>query len=518
MPEVPARFNISTVLLDRNLDRGFGAKVAVRWQDQAVTYGELFERACAFGRALRDLGIRREERVLLVLDDSPAFPVAFLGAIRAGAVPIPTSPLLRAADYAYFMEDSCARAVVADPEVMPQVREAANSVSDPPVLIGSRSGAEGALSLDELLAAHGGELPPANTHRDDMAFWLYTSGTTGKPKAAVHLQHDILYTCETYARHILGITEADVVFSAPKMCHAYGLGNSLSFTYWAGASAILRSGKPTAEGILETIARYRPTLFFGLPTLYSAILNYPEAGNYDLSSLRLCVSGAEPLPAGIFERWRERFGVLILDGVGSTEMLHIYCSNAINALRPGSNGKPVPGYELKVVVPETQMPAKPGEVGDLYVKGDSACAFYWRQHEKTKRSILGEWFYTGDRYRVDEDGFYWYEGRADEMFKVGGLWVSPVEVEKALMEHPAVQEAAVVGRQGEEGLTRIHAFVVLKPGQEGSEGLAEELREWCKERLARYKYPHSVSFVSELPKTAAGKIQRFKLREELVAV
>lgn len=509
--EVPERYNAST-LLDRNLERGLAQKVCIRWQDEEVTYGELHRRVCGFARALRGLGVRREERVLLVLDDSPAFPVAFLGAIRAGAVPIPTNPMLRPDDYAYFLQDSGARVVVADPALLPAVQEAAAAVAEAPQVVVSRGSGEGVLSLEELVASHAGEFPPADTHRDDMAFWLYSSGSTGRPKGVVHLQHDILYTCETYARYVLRITQDDVTFSASKLFHAYGLGNNLSFPYWAGASTVLRSGRPTPEGVLETLQRYRPTLFFAVPTLYNAILNYPESHRYDLSSVRLCVSAAEALPAEIFHRWKERFGLLILDGVGSTEMLHIYCSNTPEALRPGSSGKPVPGYELKILSPDTGQPVPPGEVGDLYVKGDSELALYWHQHEKTKRSLHGGWFYTGDRYRVDEDGFYWYEGRSDDMIKVGGLWVSPVEIENTLIEHPAVQEAAVVG-VSVEGLTRIRAFVVLKAGQTPSEVLAQELQEWCKDRLARYKYPHYVTFTDDLPKTVTGKIQRFKLRD-----
>jgi benzoate-CoA ligase family protein len=510
--EVPERYNAST-LLDRNLERGLGEKVCLRWEDQELTYAQLYRQVCAFGRALRALGVRREERVLLVLDDSPAFPVAFLGAIRVGAVPIPTNPLLRADDYAYFLQDSCARVVVTDLPLLPTVREAVATAPEPPPVVVSRGRAEGAWSLEELVAAHEGELSPADTHRDDMAFWLYSSGSTGRPKGVVHLQHDILYTCETYARHVLRITQDDVTFSASKLFHAYGLGNNLSFPYWAGASTVLRSGRPTPEGVLETIQRYRPTLFFGVPTLYNAILNFPEADRYDLSSVRLCVSAAEALPAEIFHRWKERFGLVILDGVGSTEMLHIYCSNTPETLKPGSSGKPVPGYELKILSPDTGQPVAPGEVGDLYVRGDSELALYWHQHEKTKRSLHGGWFYTGDRYRVDEDGFYWYEGRSDDMIKVGGLWVSPVEIENTLIEHPAVQEAAVVGVPV-EGLTRIRAYVVLKSGVSPSEALSQELQEWCKQRLARYKYPHFVTFTSDLPKTVTGKIQRFKLREQ----
>ena len=511
MVELPERYNVSTIL-DRNLERGLEEKPAVRWAEGELTYGELFRRVCAFGRALKALGVRREERVLLILDDTWAFPVAFLGAIRLGAVPIPVNPLLHPEEYRYFLEDSYARVVVADEAALPKAQEALKGREGVRLIAFAADPPEGeAFRLEELLQAHAGELPPADTHRDDMAFWLYSSGSTGRPKGVVHLQHDIPYTCETYAKHVLKIQEGDTTFSASKLFHAYGLGNNLSFPYWVGAGTVLLQGRPTPERVLDTIERFRPTLFFTVPTLYNAILNHPGAEGQDLSSLRLCVSAAEPLPAEIWRRWKETFGLLILDGIGSTEMLHIYCSNTVDALRPGSSGKPVPGYELRLLSPEGQ-PVPPGEAGDLWVKGDSALAFYWHQHEKTKRSLQGEWFYTGDRYRVDEDGFYWYEGRSDDMIKVKGLWVSPIEIENALMEHPAVREAAVVGVQV-EGLTRIKAFVILKEGYSPSDPLTRELQEWCKARLRPYQYPELVAYVEDFPRTVTGKIQRFKLRE-----
>jgi benzoate-CoA ligase family protein len=344
-----------------------------------------------------------------------------------------------------------------------------------------------------------------------MAFWLYSSGSTGKPKGVVHLHHDIPYTCETYARHVLQIRPEDTTFSASKLFHAYGLGNNLSFPYWVGASTVLLQGRPTPERVLATLQAFRPTLFFAVPTLYNALLNHPGARDHDLSFIRLCVSAAEPLPPEIWRRWKEAFGLVILDGVGSTEMLHIYCSNTLDSLKPGSSGKPVPGYELKLLSPEGN-PVPVGEAGDLWVKGDSALAFYWHQHEKTKRALQGEWFYTGDRYRVDEEGFYWYEGRSDDMIKVKGLWVSPIEIENVLMEHPAVREAAVVGVQV-EGLTRIKAFVILKEGFAPGEALTQELQAWCKSRLRPYQYPEFVAYVEDFPRTATGKVQRFKLRE-----
>lgn len=512
MVELPERYNVSTIL-DRNLERGLEGKLAVRWAEGGLTYGELFQRVCAFGRALRALGVRREERVLLILDDTWAFPVAFLGAIRLGAVPIPVNPLLHPEEYRYFLEDSYAQVVVADEAALPKAQEALKGREGVRLIAFAADPPEGleAFRLEELLEAHAGELPPADTHRDDMAFWLYSSGSTGRPKGVVHLQHDIPYTCETYAKHVLKMQEGDTTFSASKLFHAYGLGNNLSFPYWVGAATVLLQGRPTPDRILDTIERFRPTLFFTVPTLYNALLNHPGAKERDLSSLRLCVSAAEPLPPEIFRRWKETFGLLILDGIGSTEMLHIYCSNTVDALKPGSSGKPVPGYALRLLSPEGQ-PVPPGEAGDLWVKGDSALAFYWHQHEKTKRSLQGEWFHTGDRYRVDEEGFYWYEGRSDDMIKVKGLWVSPIEIENALMEHPAVREAAVVGIQV-EGLTRIKAFVILKEGYSPSDLLTKELQEWCKARLRPYQYPELVAYVEDFPRTVTGKVQRFKLRE-----
>jgi len=359
------------------------------------------------------------------------------------------------------------------------------------------------------------ELTPAATRRDDMAFWLYSSGSTGKPKAVVHLQHDIPYTCVTYAENVLGIKESDTTFSTTGLFHAYGFGNNLTFPYWFGASTVLHAGRNTPETVLDTIENHKPTLFFSAPTLYNAILNFEGSKQRDLSSIRHCVAAAESLPAEVWKRWKDAYGLTIIDGVGSTEMLHIYCSNRVDDVRPGSSGKPVPGYELKILDPEGK-PVPAGEAGDLYVKGDSALALYWAQHEKSKRSILGDWFFSGDRYRVDEDGYYWYEGRSDDMIKVSGLWVSPIEIESALLEHNAVAESAVVGVTV-DGFTKIKAFVIARPGAETGDALVAELQEHCKSRLQRFQYPHMIEFVTELPKTVTGKIQRYKLREQSVS-
>ena len=510
MITVPEWYNAS-LIVDRNLEAGREDKVAI-YSDDEVSYGELAHRINRFGRALREeLGVRQEDRVLLVLDDTPSFPTAFFAAMRIGAIPVPVNTLVGADEYRFYVEDSRARIVVADGKFYDKVRDALSGVEEPVDLVLTNGREEGAHILEDLLEAGDDELSPAVTHKDDAAFWLYSSGSTGNPKGVVHLHHDIDYTCETYARHVLEIEESDRTFSTTKLFHAYGFGNGMSFPYWAGASSVLLPGKPTPEAVLETIKRFEPTLFFSAPTLYNAILNYPHAGDYELPSIRYSVSAAEALPAHVWRRWKERFGITILDGIGSTEMLHIFISNTPDELKPGSSGKPVPGYEIRIFDEEEYPVEEPGEAGYLSVKGDSAAAYYWRNHEKTKETIKGEWLFAGDWYRVDEDGFYWYEGRADDMIKVSGLWVSPVEVENTLGDHEAVVEVAAVGVDI-EGLTRIKAYVVLREDHEGSDELVEELQEWSKENLKRYQYPHIVEFIEELPKTTTGKIQRFKLR------
>jgi benzoate-CoA ligase len=429
---------------------------------------------------------------------------AFLGAGLIGAVPVPVNPLLqRSEDYDHFIEDSLARVIVVDGNTDEKLKAAADRAQARPRIV----------RTDHIQPSD--ELAAAATRRDDMAFWLYSSGSTGKPKAVVHLQHDIPYTCVTYAEKVLGIKESDTTFSTTGLFHAYGFGNNLTFPYWVGASTVLHAGRNTPQTVLDTIEQRKPTLFFSAPTLYNAILNFEGSKQRDLSSIRHCVAAAEALPAEVWKRWKEAYGLTIIDGVGSTEMLHIYCSNSVDDVRPGSSGKPVPGYELKILDPDGK-PVPAGEAGDLYVKGDSALALYWAQHEKSKRSILGDWFFSGDRYRADEDGYYWYEGRSDDMIKVSGLWVSPIEIESVLLEHKAVAESAVVGITV-DGFTRIKAFVIARPDAVTGDALVAELQEHCKSRLQRFQYPHMIEFVPELPKTVTGKIQRYKLREQSVS-
>jgi benzoate-CoA ligase family protein len=497
---LPDRYNVGADLLDRNLKAGRESKVAIHSSSGDVTYGQLFKLSCGAARSLLEMGVRREERVLIAGYDSPGWVAAFLGAIRIGAVPVPVNPLLqRSADYDHYIEDSLARVVVVDTNTEEKLQPTVNAAHHKPRVLRSEH------------IRPESEIDAAPTRKDDMAFWLYSSGSTGKPKAVVHLQHDIPYTCVTYAEQVLAITERDTTFSTTGLFHAYGFGNNLTFPYWVGASTVLHAGRHTPQTVLDTIEKRKPTLFFSAPTLYNAILNFEGAKGRDLKSVRHCVAAAESLPAEVWRRWKDAFGLIILDGVGSTEMLHIYCSNRLDDVRPGSSGKPVPGYELKIL-DEHGEPVAKGEAGDLYVKGDSALALYWAQHEKSKRSILGEWFFTGDRYRVDEDGYYWYEGRSDDMIKVSGLWVSPIEIESALLEHPAVTESAVVGLSL-EGFTKIKAFVIARPDAVTGDSLTQELQEHCKSRLQRYQYPHVIEFVTELPKTVTGKIQRYKLRD-----
>jgi benzoate-CoA ligase family protein len=503
----PDRYNAS-LLIERSIEAGRGDKPVFVAADATLTYEQLRRQVNRAGHYLRELGIRREDRVLLVLDDTTAFPVLFLGAMRIGAVPVPVSPLDKIENYRHYAEDSYATVVATDAGLVPRLREAmaglevrflARDAPDPDVL-----------DLDAGLAAQSDELDAAPTHRDDMAFWLYSSGSTGKPKGVVHLQHDIEITCENFAGQVLGLREDDVVFSTTKLFHAYGLGNGLSFPLWFGATTVLMRGPTKPERIIETLRANRPTVFCSVPALYGALVRHPDADGA-LDSVRLCVSAAEALPPATFDRWRDRFGLEIVDGIGSTEMLHIFCSNRPGKVLRGTTGFPVPGYELRLTGEAGEVLEGPA-VGALEVRGDSCAAYYWHQHEKTKSSMRGDWFYTGDRFERRSDGAYAYVGRNDEMLKVGGLWASPVDMENVLLDHPEVIAAGVVGVTIEDQ-SRIAAFVERTPGETPDELLAEQLREMCKARLRRYEYPHVVHVLDALPRTANGKVQRFKLRK-----
>src|SRR5437763_5642657 len=413
--------------------------------------------------------------------------------------------------YSYYLDDSYARVLFVEASLLPALEAvlAARPWLHVVVVDGDPGPHTSFASLDGALAR---ELPPPlHTHREAMAFWLYSSGSTGRPKGVVHAHGDIGVTVDRYASNVLRISGADVCYSTTKLFHAYGLGNSLSFPLSVGACSTLVKGRSTPYRIFETVARVRPPLFFSVPALYAAMVKAPGGSEVDFSSVRACVSAAEALPAAVLSRWQAMTGVPILDGIGSTEMLHIYCSNTVEDLAPGTSGRPVPGYELRLV-DEHGLDVSAGEPGDLMVRGESCAAYYWHQRAKTRYSMRGEWFHTGDRYIVDADGRYVYQGRSDDMIKVGGLWVSPADVEGCLVRHPAVSEAAVIGMRIEE-LSRIKAFVILGSVPEDPDGLAEELRAWCKQHLRRYEYPHVVEFVEDLPRTPTGKVQRYKLRE-----
>ncbi|MGE0823028.1 MAG: benzoate-CoA ligase family protein [Candidatus Binatia bacterium] len=512
VPEIPEAFNAATAFVDRHLANGRSDRIALCCGDETVTYARLAENVNRTGNVLRQLGVRPEERVLLVVLDAPEFAYAFWGAIKIGAVPVPVNTALQTDEYDYLLNDSRAVVVVASAEAWPMVAPAAQRSHwlRQRLIVGTAQDAT--LSFTEVLRSAAPVLDAEMTHRDDPALWLYSSGSTGMPKGVVHLHRDLLYCAETYAREVLTISPQDVTLAAPRLFFAYGLGGGLYFANYAGATAVLVPERPTPEGMFAAIARYRPTLFFGVPTLYAAMLQVKDAEQkYNLGSLRLCISAGEPLPAEIFLRWRERFGVEILDGIGSTEILHIFLSNRAGQVQPGSSGIPVSGYEMRIVDEHGQT-VPTGEIGDLLVKGGSITTGYWHKLEATRRALQGEWIQTGDKYYRDVDGIFWYCGRSDDMLKVSGQWVSPAEVEGVLFQHPAVLEAAVVGWEDENKLVKPKAFVVLKDGYVASAPLAQALQTFVRERILPHKYPRWVEFVADLPKTATGKIQRYKLR------
>ena len=528
----PALFNFADYLFRLNETRA--GKTAYIDDTGATTYGELEERARRFASALRTLGVHPEERVLLVMLDTVALPIAFLGALYAGVVPVIANTLLTPADYVYMLTHSHARAVIVSDTLLPNVMQAMNdaehdgcqliasqsiapqsiasqSIAPQPVESAPLSALSHAQRLEDLIDAATPAVKGCASNADDIAFWLYSSGSTGKPKGTVHTHANLYWTAELYAKPVLGIHEHDVVFSAAKLFFAYGLGNALTFPLSVGATAVLMAERPTADAIFTRLVRHRPTIFYGVPTLYASMLVSPHLPARADVAMRVCTSAGEALPREIGERFTAHFGAEILDGIGSTEMLHIFLSNRAGAVEYGTTGRPVPGYEVQLR-DEAGQQVPDGEVGDLYIKGPSAALMYWSNREKSRATFLGEWIRSGDKYCRLPNGCYVYAGRSDDMLKVSGQYVSPVEVEMVLVQHDAVLEAAVVGVD-HGGLVKTRAFVVLKREFAPSEILADELKAFVKERLAPHKYPRDIVFVGDLPKTATGKIQRFKLRE-----
>jgi 4-hydroxybenzoate-CoA ligase len=517
-------YNAVADFVDANVARGLGGKVAFRDATRSLTYKELQDGTRRFAQALRTLGLKQESRIALLLLDTIDFPIAFWGSIRAGVVCIPLNTLLTAEQCRYMLEDSRAEALIVSAPLLQVVAPILGKLSHLRATVVSggaaaakAAGAQRMLSFDDLIAAHGADFTDAPTISDEVAFWLYSSGSTGHPKGVKHVHSSLMATARLYGQGVLGIGEADVVFSAAKLFFAYGLGNAMTFPMSVGASAVLLPDRATPDAVFNVLKSERPTIFCGVPTLYAAMLAQPDTGRGAGSDrLRQCVSAGEALPAELGLRWKEKVGVDILDGIGSTEMLHIFLSNRPDDIRYGTTGKPVPGYEAKIVDDQGKELGA-GETGELVVRGPSAAEGYWNQRVRSRQTFAGEWTCTGDKYVRDAEGYYRYCGRSDDMFKVSGIWVSPFEVEAALVSHDAVLEAAVIGEADEDKLVKPKAFVVLKPGIAADARLVETLKAHVKAAAGVWKYPRWIEFRTELPKTATGKIQRFKLREESAA-
>lgn len=509
---IPRNYNFAADVLSRNLAAGRADKAAFIDPRGSWTYGQLADRVERFGHVLRKLGVAREERVLLCLLDTIDWPTAFLGAIKAGVVAIPVNTLLTEDDYRFMLTDSRAKALVVSEELYPKFANLIGSCPDLQHVIVSGKDARGHQRFEDLLQAASGPAYTAPTTRDDLCFWLYTSGSTGKPKGAVHVHSSLRLSAELYAQPILGLTEKDLCYSVAKLFFAYGLGNALTFPMMAGATTVLLPDRPTPESVGAVLRQHPITVFYGVPTFYAAFLASPELPGRSEMRFRRCVSAGEALPTDVGRRWSEHFGCDILDGIGSTEMLHIFLSNRAGDVHYGTTGQPVPGYEIRLVG-DDGLPVPAGEMGELQVKGPTSAVMYWNNRDQSRSTFLGEWTRSGDKY-VEESGYYVYCGRRDDMLKVGGIYVSPFEVEGALLTHPDVLEAAVVAWPDEERLIKPKAFVVLKSPDRAGDAMARALQEHCKQKLAPYKYPRWLEFRTELPKTATGKIQRFKLRAE----
>jgi benzoate-CoA ligase len=509
---IPRSYNAAFDLIQRNLRAGRGDKTAFIDDSGSCSYSDLAYRAGLFASSLRASGMERGQRILLCLHDCIEFPVCFLGAIQAGIVPVAVNTMLTHRDYEFMLADCQASVAIVAASMATMFDELRSRVPSLRMVL-SHAGNSDEHSLPGFLRGGGAPCPFAETASDDMCFWLYSSGSTGNPKGTVHTHASLVYTAELYARPILGVCESDLVFSAAKLFFAYGLGNALTFPMSVGATSILMAERSTPAAVFRRLSNHRVTIFYGVPTLYAAMLASGDLPPREALTLRRCTSAGEALPEDIGRRWAGLFGVDILDGIGSTEMLHIFLSNSPGDIRYGSTGKPVPGYQLRLV-DDWGHDVPLGEHGELHIKGPTSATMYWNNPEKTASTFLGPWTRSGDKYLQTQDGYYIYAGRSDDMLKVGGIYVSPAEVEAALITHPAVLEVAVVGRRDGENLMKPLAYVVLKTQSSACDSLADELKQHVKTLLAPYKYPRWVEFVNELPKTATGKIQRFKLRSQ----
>ena len=520
--EFPERFQMADYFLFHNLDEGRENKTCLYYGDETFTYADAARWTNKAGRALGELGVRAEDRVLIVLPDCPEFVWTWFATNRVGGVITMVNPLLPADDYRYYLEYTRARVAVVHESVLENFAPAARDARhlENVLVVGGEGGGGdfpssgvGFHSVRQAVGAQPDELTPADTHRDDIAIWLFTSGSTGHPKGAVHLQHDLPYNTECYAKRTLGVHEDDLTVSVPKLFFGYATGTNLLFPFAVGGATALFPERSTPEKLFEVIERYRPTILTSVPTMIGGMLNVAGAARKDLSSLRFCLSAGEALPPELYHRWVETFGVEILDGIGSAEMFHIYITNRLGDVRPGSLGRLVEGYDAAIVDAEgRELPA--GEMGTLRVKGDSAALCYWQAHEKSKETFAGDWCTTGDQFHRDEEGYFWYHGRTDDMLKVSGIFVAPAEIENCLLGHEAVLEAAVVGHDAGDGLVKPKAFVVAREGHSAGDDLAQSLKDFVKTHLAPYKYPRWVEFVPSLPKNDRGKIDRKQLKEK----
>jgi len=507
--EIPRDYNAAHDLLARNAGRAGKTAFIDAASGATLTFGELDDQAHRFANALRAHGFAPESRILLAMLDTPEWPVAFLGCILAGVVPVAANTLLTTKDFDFMLRDSRAQGLVVSRALVPAFAPLIGQVPTLRTVFTAGDDSASDMAFAHMLRAQAATKTIAETCADDACFWLYSSGSTGTPKGTVHLHSHLIQTAELYGRGVLGIQESDVVYSAAKLFFAYGLGNGLTFPMSVGATAVLLPGRPTPAEVFAILKKHQPTIFYGVPTLYAAMLADSSRPQKSELKLRVCTSAGEALPAEIGRKWTAQYGCDILDGIGSTEMLHIFLSNRPGEVRYGSTGKAVPGYDLRIVGDDGRDCAA-GEIGELQISGPSSALMYWNSRAKTKATFAGDWTRSGDKYTVDADGYYTYSGRSDDMLKVGGIYVSPFEVEACLMTHPAVLEVAVIGMADSDELIKPKAFVVLKTGQSAS---AEELKTHVKQQLAPYKYPRWIEFVTELPKTATGKIQRFKLRQ-----